>query len=94
MASKFKEAVNIILEHGMGRSDVELHWACREGLNGFLSCLRPYCGLRKEHFLEIMQALIEIGEGVAGESELDRSLVRAMVYIPCTARDSDTSFPQ
>ena len=46
MPMTYDEAVNVILEHGIGRGDVPLEDATYP--DGFLGCLRPYSGLNDE----------------------------------------------
>lgn len=62
--------------HGIGRDDVPLNEALVK--DGFLSSLRPFSGLREENFLQVMEAIIALKPHVAGQSNLDRRLMKGL----------------
>ena len=55
---KYTDALNVILMHGIGRSDVPLKDALYS--DGFIGCLRPYTGLRDQNFRELMSAILSL----------------------------------
>jgi len=83
-AVEYKEAVNLILMHGIGRDDVPLDQALIP--NGFLGSLRPFTGLREENFLQVLGAIIALGPHLAGKKVLERRLVSGLFELVQRAR--------
>ncbi len=81
---EYADAVNVILMHGIGREDVPLDHALVP--DGFLSCLRPYSGLREVNFLQVMDAIVALKPHVSGATSLDRQLVEGLWGLTTRAR--------
>src|SRR5262245_26111237 len=62
--------------HGIGRDDVPLDQALIP--NGFLASLRPYTGLQKENFIQVLGAIIALAPHLAGTTVLERRLVSGL----------------
>ncbi len=76
---EYRDALNTILSHGIGRSDVPLSEACYE--RGFIGCLRPWTGLRDENFVELMTAILSLHYSLAGRDTWPIELVAAILGI-------------
>ena len=75
----YEDALNTILMHGVGRSDVPLSEALHE--NGFIGCLRPWSGLRDENYHELMTAIVSLRHTLAGCTEWPTELVGGIMGI-------------
>lgn len=75
----YPEALNTILMHGIGRSDVPLKDALHK--KGFIGCLRPWAGLRDENYVELMRAILSLRESMAGRREWPTELVAGIMGI-------------
>ena len=84
MPMTYDEAVNVILEHGIGRGDVPLEDATYP--DGFLGCLRPYSGLNESNFLSVMEAVIALRPHVLGVTQWERRLVSGLWGLTTKAR--------
>jgi len=60
---EYRDALNTILMHGVGRRDVPLSDALHE--HGFIGCLRPWSGLRDENYRDVMIAILSLRESLA-----------------------------
>jgi len=78
----YETAVRSILVHGPGSAQDGSD--CRD--NGFLGCLRPYSKYRRENFFELLTAITSLAKHQSNDITIDRGLIRAMCYIPATAR--------
>lgn len=75
----YQDALNTILMHGVGRSDVPLSEALHK--NGFIGCLRPWSGLREANYLELMTAIVSLRHSLAGRKEWPTELVGGIMGI-------------
>lgn len=73
------EAKSTLLRHAEG--------APAETPATLLESLRPYRGIRVEHFLEILQALVVIAPALRSDPTVDREVVHAIWELCRTARD-------
>jgi hypothetical protein len=76
---EYEDALNTILMHGVGRSDVPLDEALHE--NGFIGCLRPWSGLRDENYHELMTAIVSLRHSLARRTEWPTELVGGIMGI-------------
>lgn len=88
---KYRDALNAILMHGVGRRDVPLSDAVHE--HGFIGCLRPWSGLRDENYREVMIAILSLRESLAGADCWPTELIGGIMGITrmahCWALDSN-----
>lgn len=76
---EYRDALNTILMHGIGRSNVPLeHALCRDG---FIGCLRPWSGLRDENYIELMRAILSLKESLGDRTEWPKELIAGIVGI-------------
>ncbi len=75
----YRDALNTILMHGIGRNDVPLSEAVHE--HGFIGCLRPWSGLRDENYRELMAAIVSLRESLAGRDQWPTELVVGIMGI-------------
>ena len=76
---EYRDALNTILLHGVGRNDVPLADATLE--NGFIGCLRPWTGLRDENYRDLMRAILSLHESLDGLDNWPKELVLGLVGI-------------
>ena len=76
---EYRDALNTILMHGVGRSDVPLSEAVHE--HGFIGCLRPWSGLRDENYLELMTAILSLHDSLADRNNWPTDLIGGLVGI-------------
>lgn len=76
---KYRDALNTILMHGVGRRDVPLSDALHE--HGFVGCLRPWSGLRDQNYRELMLAILSLHESLAGSDCWPTELVAGIMGI-------------
>ncbi|MEL7498309.1 MAG: hypothetical protein AAFN77_11920 [Planctomycetota bacterium] len=76
---KYYEALNTILLHGVGRSDVPLDEAIMD--DGFIGCLRPWTGLRDENYRELMRAIVSLHDSLGGMDSWPKDLILALFGI-------------
>jgi len=76
---EYRDALNTILMHGIGRSDVPSSEACYE--HGFIGCLRPWSGLRDENYRELMTAIVSLRHSLAERDAWPTELIAGIVGI-------------
>jgi hypothetical protein len=76
---EYRDALNTILMHGIGRSNVPLSEARHE--HGFIGCLRPWSGLRDENYLDLMAAILSLSQSLAGRDAWPIELVAGIMGI-------------
>ena len=76
---EYRDALNTILMHGIGRSDVPLSEACHE--HGFIGCLRPWSGLRDENYRELMTAIVSLRHSLAERNDWPIELITGIMGI-------------
>jgi hypothetical protein len=76
---EYRDALNTILMHGIGRNDVPTSEALYE--HGFIGCLRPWTGLRDENFKELLTAIISLRHSLAGRDAWPIELVAGIMGI-------------
>ena len=80
---EYRDALNTILMHGVGRSDIPLTECVYA--EGFIGCLRPWSGLRDENYVELMTAIVSLRESLAGHDHWPAELVLGLWGITRTA---------
>ena len=80
----YEAAVNRILSHGIGRSDVPLDESILP--DGFLSTLRPWSGLREQNFLDVMEAIVALPPFLPQGQAWEGRLVAGLWGLTTTAR--------
>jgi hypothetical protein len=76
---EYRDALNMILMHGIGRDDVSVSDALYQ--HGFIGCLRPWSGLRDENYHELMSAIVSLHHSLAGRNEWPVELIAGIMGI-------------
>lgn len=76
---EYRDALNTILMHGIGRNDVPLSEALHE--HGFIGCLRPWSGLRDENYVDLMTAILSLRQSLSGRDTWPIELVAGIMGI-------------
>ena len=76
---EYRDALNTILIHEVGRTDVPLSDSTLD--DGFIGCLRPWSGLRDENYRELMSAIVSLHFSLDATDCWPRELILGLVGI-------------
>ena len=75
----YRDALNTILLHGVGRDDVPLEQSTLD--SGFVGCLRPWSGLRDDNYHDLMRAILSLHDSVGDSDNWPKELVLGLFGI-------------